>query len=363
MNQERPSLAPSTPGQRRALGIFALAAVAALIWLALPIASGIFLGTLLAFSLLRLHERLAVRIKQPGLAALILSLGSGGVILVALVVLVYFVVARGIIAANTLAHGFEPEGALRKTVERFEETTRSSLVGPIDVMSHVRTLAADAATKLTGWTAAVAGATLSGLLILFFTIMTAFFVLRHWAEIAAVAERLLPLHPAHTRVVLSEFQSVGREVFVGTILTGLAQGVFAAIGYKLAGVPEPALLGALTAVASLVPAVGTLLVWVPAGVLLIAAGHPVAGIFELAWGALVVGVFSDYVLRPRLVGGKGHIPTLLTFVSLFGGVEVFGLVGLVIGPVIASVALAMLRTYDRETRSAAAALRVTSGDG
>jgi predicted PurR-regulated permease PerM len=94
-----------------------------------------------------------------------------------------------------------------------------------------------------------------------------------------------------------------------------------------------------------------------------AAGHPVAGIFELAWGALVVGVFSDYVLRPRLVGGKGHIPTLLTFVSLFGGVEVFGLVGLVIGPVIASVALAMLRTYDRETRSAAAALRVTSGDG
>jgi predicted PurR-regulated permease PerM len=103
--------------------------------------------------------------------------------------------------------------------------------------------------------------------------------------------------------------------------------------------------------------IGTLLIWVPAGVLLIAAGHPVAGIFELSWGALVVGVFSDYFLRPKLVGGKGHIPTLLTFISLFGGVEVFGLMGLVLGPVIASVALAVLRTYDRELRTSSDLLR------
>jgi predicted PurR-regulated permease PerM len=157
--------------------------------------------------------------------------------------------------------------------------------------------------------------------------------------------------------VLAEFQSVGKEVFIGTLLTGIAQGVLAGIGFAIAGVPEAALLGALTAVASLVPVIGTLLIWVPAGVLLIAAGHPVAGIFELSWGALVVGVFSDYVLRPKLVGGKGHIPTLLTFISLFGGVEVFGLMGLVLGPVIASVALAVLRTYDRELRTSSDLLR------
>ena len=73
-----------------------------------------------------------------------------------------------------------------------------------------------------------------------------------------------------------------------------------------------------------------------------------AGIFELLWGGLVVVGLSDYVIRPFLVGGHGHVPTLLTFISLFGGVEVFGLLGLIIGPVIASVALALLRTYDRE---------------
>jgi predicted PurR-regulated permease PerM len=68
----------------------------------------------------------------------------------------------------------------------------------------------------------------------------------------------------------------------------------------------------------------------------------------LGWGLLVVSVITDYVIRPRLVGSSGHVPTLLTFIALFGGVEVFGLLGLVIGPVIAAVALAVLRTYDRE---------------
>jgi predicted PurR-regulated permease PerM len=178
--------------------------------------------------------------------------------------------------------------------------------------------------------------------------MTAYFVLRHWTQILERAERLLPLHPMHTRVVLADFQKVGKEVFIGTMLTGLAQGFLAGVGYAIAGVPEPVLLGALTAICSVVPVVGTLLVWVPVGAGLVVSGHPVAGLFELLWGAFVVGILSDYVIRPKLVGGHGHVPTLLTFIALFGGIKVFGLLGLVVGPVIASVALALVRTYDRE---------------
>jgi predicted PurR-regulated permease PerM len=142
-------------------------------------------------------------------------------------------------------------------------------------------------------------------------------------------------------------------VFIGTLLTGLAQGVLAGIGYGIVSVPEAALLGALTAICSLVPAVGTLLVWVPVGVVLAVTGRVGAGIFVLVWGTVVVSIVCDYVVRPKLVGGKGHVPTLVTFISLFGGVEVFGLVGLIVGPVIASVALALLQTYDRELREMA----------
>ncbi len=348
MIPDPPRSSPSTPSQRKALGHFALAALVALLFLAAPVSSGLFLGTLLAFSLLGVYDRLSKHSKRPVLAAVVLASGSGLAILGGLFGLLYFVVIRGAATAQRLAHGWEPEGTLRKLTQHIKELTGALPFGPIDVTSRVRSLAADAASRLGHWIGAVAGATLGGGLTLFFTIMTTFFVLRNWAEIQDRSERMLPLHPKHTRVVMWEFQKVGKEVFIGTMLTGLAQGVLAGIGYVIAGVPEPALLATITAVCSLVPAVGTLLIWVPAGIGLFATGHAGAGIFELLWGGFVVVVLSDYVIRPSLVGGHGHVPTLLTFVSLFGGVEVFGLLGLIIGPVIAAVALAVLRTYDRE---------------
>jgi predicted PurR-regulated permease PerM len=337
----------STPNQRRALGVFALAATIALIWLSLPVSSGLFLGTLLAFSLLRFHERVAERLGHT-LSAVLLAVGSGLATIGGLLLLLYFVVVRGIVAASELASGFQPEGPVRKWLTNVEAATKDSPFGVIDISGRIRAMAADAASKLTDWIAAVAGATFSATLTLFFTMMTTFFVLRHWTEILERAERMLPLHPMHTRVVLTEFQKVGKEVFIGTMLTGVIQGLLAAVGYQIAGAPEVALLAALTTVASLVPAVGTLLVWVPAGVGLMISGRVGAGVFLLLWGALIVGVLSDYFIRPKLVGGGGHVPTLLTFISLFGGVEVFGLLGLIVGPVIAAVALALLRTYDRE---------------
>jgi predicted PurR-regulated permease PerM len=325
-----------------------LAAVAALVALAAPVSSGLFLGTLLAFSLLGTYERVAKRTQRPALMAVLLAFGSGLAILGGLFGVLYFVVIRGAAAAQRLSESFEPEGTLRKLTQHVEQLTSTLPFGPIDLTSRIRAGAAEAASRLAQWIGAVAGATLGGVLTLFFTVMTTFFVLRHWTELLARSERMLPLHPKHTRVVMSEFQIVGKEVFVGTMLTGIAQGLLAGIGYAIAGVPEVALLATITAICSLVPAVGTLLIWVPAGAGLIAAGHPVGGIFELLWGTLVVVGLSDYVIRPSLVGGHGHVPTLLTFISLFGGVEVFGLLGLIVGPVIASVALALLRTYDRE---------------
>ena len=94
----------------------------------------------------------------------------------------------------------------------------------------------------------------------------------------------------------------------------------------------------------MIPAVGTLLVWVPAGIYLFAVSHPGRGILELIWGALMVVGFSDYVIRPHLVGGS-EMPTVLAFVALFGGVEAFGLPGLIMGPVLMSLAIAVLRIY------------------
>ena len=337
----------SSPTQQRALGLFAIAAAASIVLLSLPVVSGLFLGTLLAFSLQHAQQRLSGRLK-PSLAALVLALSSGLATVGGLLLLAYFVVGRGMRVASQVASSFEPEGTWRKTLTRLKDASSHSIFGPIDLAERVRSMANEAATRLTEAVATVAGATVGVLLALFFTTMTTFFVLRNWTDLIGRAERMLPLHPMHTRVVLAEFQKVGKEVFVGTMLTGVVQGLLAGIGYALGRTPEPVLLAAVTAICSLIPAVGTLIVWVPVGVGLVVTGHTAAGSFELIWGALIVVGASDYIIRPRLVRGDGKSPALITFVALFGGIKVFGLLGLIVGPVIATVAIAVLRTYDRE---------------
>jgi predicted PurR-regulated permease PerM len=187
-------------------------------------------------------------------------------------------------------------------------------------------------------------------LALLFAMLSMHFILRNWQSIALGAQETFPLRPDYTAGLLAEFRSVGRSTLLGTIGTGLAQGVLATFGFWISGVPEPLFFGAAAAVASLVPGIGATLVWAPVGVVLILSGHPGHGILELVWGSLIVGVMADYVIRPRLVGGAAHLPSLVTFAALLGGVQVFGLKGLIIGPVLMSLAIAVLRLYAIEAR-------------
>src|SRR5882757_9965271 len=115
-----PNSSPSSPSQRKALGVFALAAVAALVALAAPVSSGLFLGTLLAFSLLGTYERFSTRSKRPVLAAVLLALGSGLAMLGGLFGILYFMVIRGALVAQQLAEGFSFTGTPRTLVQRME---------------------------------------------------------------------------------------------------------------------------------------------------------------------------------------------------------------------------------------------------
>jgi predicted PurR-regulated permease PerM len=216
------------------------------------------------------------------------------------------------------------------------------------MIAKLRDAAAGLASRAASIAAALANAVAGGVLTVFFMIMTTAFILRHWSLITSRAEDMLPLARRHTHALFEEFRRVGRTTLLGTVVTGVSQGLLAAFGYWVFGLPEAGFFGALTAVASLLPAVGTMLVWMPAGVFLLATGHVWSGVLELIYGGLIVVGFCDYILRPRLVGGHGEMPALLTFVSLFGGVEVFGLIGLILGPLLMSIAVALLRIYAKE---------------
>jgi predicted PurR-regulated permease PerM len=104
----------------------------------------------------------------------------------------------------------------------------------------------------------------------------------------------------------------------------------------------------MTAMASLLPVVGTFLVWVPIAAYEALDGRVAWAVFLFVWGLLVVSIVTDYVIRPRLVGQRGHGHPLLMLIALLGGIEVMGLAGLIVAPILMSLFLAVLRIYERE---------------
>ena len=332
--------------ERRALGWLALVAVAAILWLARPFAVGLLLGASMAFIVLPLYERLARLTGRPTAVSVLTVLATATILVGTLVEFGSLFLARAVALANLTREQMRPGGALAAWVDAMTGWLSRFGVSAESLTENLRGGAGDIASWSAGMASSLASRTLVTLLGLFFALLAMHAVLCHWPRIVATLVTVSPLRPEYTRALLDEFRKVGRTTLAGTLVTGVAQGTLAAIGFWITGVPQPVFLGVATALASLVPAVGTLAVWVPAGLYLFAQGHLAPAVIVLAWGALVVVIFSDYVIRPRLVGAEA-MPALLTFVALLGGFEGLGLPGLIVGPVIMGLAVAILRLYAR----------------
>lgn len=184
--------------------------------------------------------------------------------------------------------------------------------------------------------------TVNALVGLAITLFVLFFFLRDGDWMVEGAVRLIPLTPERREQLVETIAAVTRAVVFGSLLTALAQGVLVGLGFALVGLPSPVVFGAVAAVASLIPYVGTSLVWVPAAVVLFTQGRWVAALFLAAWSLAVVSS-ADNVVRPLFISGRAQISTLPVFLGLIGGLSTFGPIGLVVGPVLVALTLALLR--------------------
>ena len=141
-----------------------------------------------------------------------------------------------------------------------------------------------------------------------------------------------------------------RAVVFGIVLTALAQGVLAGLGYWVAGIAAPALWGVVTALVSMIPFVGPV-VWIGLSLGLLASGETQAAVGLFLWGALVVS-WIDNLIRPLVISGPTRIPFLLVFLGVLGGINAFGLIGLFLGPVLLAVSVGIWREWLVHARSA-----------
>jgi predicted PurR-regulated permease PerM len=335
--------------EHRALGWAAIGAVAVILWLVRPIGVGILLGAFLAFMMQPLFMRLRVVIGMRW-SALLTVLGSTLAMAACAGGLAWLLVARGAELANRVIGSFRPGGMADHGLAELGRFTERFGVSEAVLVTRARGLVSDVAASAAAIAQTLASTLGSTLLGLLFAMLSMHYILRNWESVSHRAEETFPLRPDYTAALFVEFRKVGRTTLLGAVGTALAQGVTATAGYAIAGVPEPAFFGALTTIASFVPGVGVLLVLVPLAVGLVLVDQPGHAIVVLIWGlVLVVGV-CDYVVRPRLVRGETKVPALVTFAALFGGVEVLGLKGLIVGPVLMALAISVLRLYASETR-------------
>ncbi len=168
-----------------------------------------------------------------------------------------------------------------------------------------------------------------------------FFFFRDGDETVSRLLALAPLDAPRKERLVRRLSDVTRAVVSGTVVTSIVQGTLVGVGFWIVGLPSPLVFGALTAIASFVPIVGTGLVVGPAVIFLATQGVWWKTIFLLAWGVVIAGS-ADNVLRPMLISGRANIGTLAAFVGAIGGLAAFGLVGLFLGPVLVALVLALL---------------------
>jgi predicted PurR-regulated permease PerM len=191
---------------------------------------------------------------------------------------------------------------------------------------------------LTSRVVGIGQVTLDFVVAFFVMLYVLYFLFRDGDRLSQSIGRSIPLHPQHTRRLLTQFATVVRATVKGNIIVAIVQGALGTIAFWFLGLPGAVLWGTVMAVFSLLPAVGTVLVWGPVAAYFFFTGEIVKGVGLTIWGALVIGLV-DNVLRPILVGRDTRMPDYLVLVATLGGIVVFGLNGFVIGPVIAAVFL------------------------
>lgn len=186
--------------------------------------------------------------------------------------------------------------------------------------------------------------TINFLFMFFVFLYTMFFFLMDGERLVNKILYYLPLENHDEQLLLARFTSVSRATLKGTAVIGILQGGLSGLAFWVAGIPSAVFWGAVMTVLSVIPGIGTALVWIPAAIILAGAGHYYKAAGLTVFCALVVGSLDNF-LRPALVGKDTQMHDLMIFFGTMGGIFMFGVPGIIIGPLIAALFITIWDIY------------------
>lgn len=333
------------------IGFFLALTVAVLIltfFVFAPLFTVVFLSIIFAVVFHPLHKRVEKMLwGRKTIAAIASTLGIMIVIIVPLVFLGSQLIEEALNLYETTVEGSSPSGALETSIMQIEGFLNSQF--GTDAIKLDRFIDVGQQTqRLGGWIVNNVSGVFSGLLKGVFgivlLILSLFYLLRDGNWFIDRIRELSPLEDGYDMKVLAKLKLAINSVIRGHIIIGIIQGLLAGLGLWIFGVPNPVIWGFIAAIASLIPTVGTGLVLVPAilFVLFMSGLAPALGL--TAWGLVVVGLV-DNLIGPKLIERGIKIHPFVILLSVLGGLQLFGPIGFIAGPVVTALLLALLEIY------------------
>ena len=329
--------------------LVATALASYLCWLMLrPLLGVLAWAAVLVIIFYPVHRRLAKRFRSASLGALVSCLL---VVFVVLVPLLFVMVAlvrelSGVAqsAQQTATVFLDPNqpltGRLFGWLARYVDLDQLRSIE--NLQQRLAGLSGAIVSRALGLLGGVAGAVVE----IFFVIFTMYYLFRDGERIAHKLPDVLPLEREQGEMIIARTKEVIGASVYGVVVIAAIQGTLGGLAFWALGVPSAFLWGIVMILLSMIPMAGAFLVWVPAALFLFATGHWVKGLLLVGWGLFVIGMVDNF-LRPKLVGERTKLHELFIFFSVVGGLQVFGVLGLVLGPVVLAVTLALLDVLRR----------------
>jgi predicted PurR-regulated permease PerM len=337
--------------QARWLAVLVATAIALyLCWLMLrPFLSVLAWAIVLVIVFYPVHKQLGNRIKSRSLRALLSCLLVVLVIVLPLAVLTVAIgeeLARAV--PNLPSQAAELANRQTPLIGRISEWLQARFgVDTLRLQEFLFQQVRNSGQRLLGASFNLMGNIISSIVKAFFVIFTMYYLFRDSDKIVARLPDALPLRREQSEAIIMRTQQVVSASVYGVVTIAGIQGVLGGLMFWILGIPSPLLWAVLMAFVCMIPMAGSFLVWLPLSIYLMARGYWTRAVLLIIWGGLVISTVDNF-LRPKLVGSQTKLHELLIFFSVLGGISVFGLLGIILGPVVLAITLGLLQTFQQK---------------
>jgi len=258
----------------------------------------------------------------------------------------FYNTTRNSVSLNKIQHALESDSPLAQKIRKVGD-----MVGLEYSPETIKTLSASIGKKvglfLYDQGRSMASNLFSFLVHFFLMMMTIYYLFRDGFRLKDYITQLLPVPRQQLEKVVETFQEMGRAIFIGNGLSGIVQGVLGGFGFYIFGVNSPFLWGTVIAFMAFLPVIGASIVFLPAAAILFLQGKTSTGLGFLAYNICYSSII-EYLIKPKLIGQGMQMNSLLVFIGIIGGIKLFGILGIIYGPLIITIFLTLAEIYRQE---------------